>query len=227
MTISPQVGKWMKIQWRIRRRLRSAYRSIVSRLIAYAQPDNFDMPGIWRSYGARIGANVDIDPTCYIDRGFARLLEIQDNAVVAMGTAFILHDSSINNVTGGPIKIGRIVVQAGAYLGAFVVVLPGVTIGKGAIVGAGALVSSDVPLNTVAVGHPARPLCDVSDLLRRSGKRAAMPSNMVAYLTYPTQVEQAAWSHEDLKAWMLWLVQQADNWVNQSGTATIKERDGS
>jgi maltose O-acetyltransferase len=227
MAISPQVGVWMKIQWRIRRWLRSAYRSTVSRLIEYAQPDYPDMSGIWHSYGARIGANVDIDPTCYIDRGYARLLEIQDNAVVAMGTAFILHDSSINNVAGGPLKIGRIVVEAGAYLGAFVIVMPGVTIGKGAIVGAGALVNSDVLPNTVAVGRPARPVCNVSDLLQRSWVRAATPSNMTAYLSYPSQVEQAALSQEDLKAWMRWSVQQVDNWLNQGGTVIIKERDGS
>ncbi len=215
MTISPEVGRWMKIQWRIRRWLRSAYRSSVSKLIEYAEPDYPDMPGIWRSYGARVGSNVDIDPTCYIDRGYARLLEIQDNAVVAMGTAFILHDSAINNVAGGPLAIGRIVVEAGAYLGAFVLVLPGVTIGKGAIVGAGALVKSDVLPNTVVVGRPARSLCDVSALLQRSLVRAAAPSDMTVYLTYPSQMEQAALGQEDLRAWMRWSVQEVDNWLNQ------------
>jgi maltose O-acetyltransferase len=50
-----------------------------------------------------------------------------------------------------PIHVG-----AGAWLGARCVVLPGITIGEGAIVGAGAVVTKDVPPNTVVGGIPAR-----------------------------------------------------------------------
>ena len=51
---------------------------------------------------------------------------------------------------------GRVLIQDGAFLGAHVVVLPGVTICAGAVVGAGAVVTRDVPPHTVAVGVPAR-----------------------------------------------------------------------
>lgn len=37
-------------------------------------------------------------------------------------------------------------------------ILPGVTIGKNAVIGAGSVVTHDVPDNTVVVGNPARPL---------------------------------------------------------------------
>ena len=50
-----------------------------------------------------------------------------------------------------PVRIG-----AGSWLGTGVVVLPGSTIGKHVVVGAGAVVAGDLPDNTVAVGNPAR-----------------------------------------------------------------------
>jgi maltose O-acetyltransferase len=57
-----------------------------------------------------------------------------------------------------PEKTGPIVIEADAWLGAGVVVLPGVTIGRGAVVGANSVVTSDVaPLHVVA-GQPARTL---------------------------------------------------------------------
>lgn len=43
-----------------------------------------------------------------------------------------------------------------AWLGVRVLVLPGVTIGRGAIVGAGAVVSRDVPAMAIVVGNPAK-----------------------------------------------------------------------
>jgi acetyltransferase-like isoleucine patch superfamily enzyme len=49
-----------------------------------------------------------------------------------------------------------ITIKENAWLGANVVVLPGVTIGENAVIGAGAVVSKDIPPNCVAVGVPAR-----------------------------------------------------------------------
>jgi acetyltransferase-like isoleucine patch superfamily enzyme len=50
-----------------------------------------------------------------------------------------------------PVRIG-----SGSWLGAGVVVLPGATIGRHVVVGAGAVVADDLPDNSVAVGNPAR-----------------------------------------------------------------------
>ena len=55
-----------------------------------------------------------------------------------------------------PEKSGPIVIEADAWLGAGVVVLPGVTIGRGAVVGANSVVTRDVPPLHVVAGQPAR-----------------------------------------------------------------------
>ncbi len=57
-----------------------------------------------------------------------------------------------------PIHIG-----ANCWLGAGVIVLPGITIGDNVVVGAGSVVTKDLPANVVAVGDPARVLRPVND----------------------------------------------------------------
>ena len=57
-----------------------------------------------------------------------------------------------------PIHIGR-----GCWIGAHVVVLPGVTIGDGTVIGAGSVVTKDIPANVVAVGNPCRVLRQINN----------------------------------------------------------------
>ena len=50
----------------------------------------------------------------------------------------------------------RVKICDGAWLGGGVIVLPGVTIGRNSVIGAGSVVTRDVPDNCVAVGNPCR-----------------------------------------------------------------------
>lgn len=49
-----------------------------------------------------------------------------------------------------------VTLEDGVWVGARVIILPGVTIGQGAIIGAGSVVTRDVPARTIAAGNPAR-----------------------------------------------------------------------
>jgi acetyltransferase-like isoleucine patch superfamily enzyme len=55
-------------------------------------------------------------------------------------------------------------VRAYARIGAHATLLPGVVVGRGALVGAGSVVTKDVPDNAVVVGNPARVIKEVGDL---------------------------------------------------------------
>lgn len=57
-----------------------------------------------------------------------------------------------------PIHIGRC-----CWLGAGVIVMPGITIGDNSVIGAGSVVTKDIPANVVAVGNPCRVLREIGD----------------------------------------------------------------
>ena len=57
----------------------------------------------------------------------------------------------------------KIVIEDNVWLGANVVVLPGVTIGKNSVIGAGSVVSRNIPANVVAMGVPCRVFREISE----------------------------------------------------------------
>jgi acetyltransferase-like isoleucine patch superfamily enzyme len=104
-----------------------------------------------------IGDKVWIGPQAFLD---ARALELGDN--VGWGPGARLLGSAH---TGEPLELPIIatdlliapnVVQADADIGVNAVILPGVTIGRGAMIGAGAVVTKDIPSFAKAAGAPAR-----------------------------------------------------------------------
>lgn len=95
-----------------------------------------------------------------------QLISIGKNCRITPRVMILTHDASFFNHTGryrvAPVKIGDRV-----YIGYGAIIMPGVTIGEDAIVGAGAVVTRDVPSNTVVVGVPARVLCSTRELIER------------------------------------------------------------
>jgi acetyltransferase-like isoleucine patch superfamily enzyme len=71
-----------------------------------------------------------------------------------------------SSVQSQPMTLGPVIIEDEAWLGAHVTVLPGVRIGKGAVVGAGSVVTRNVPAMAIVAGVPAR-------ILRRRGARPA------------------------------------------------------
>jgi carbonic anhydrase/acetyltransferase-like protein (isoleucine patch superfamily) len=83
---------------------------------------------------------------------------IGNRVAIGHNTVFVTtdHDTSDAADRAGPAKVGGIVIEDGAMIGASVTVLPGVTIGRGSVVAAGALVTQSVLANRVVGGVPAR-----------------------------------------------------------------------
>ncbi|MDQ0118076.1 acetyltransferase-like isoleucine patch superfamily enzyme [Pseudarthrobacter defluvii] len=76
---------------------------------------------------------------------------------VEMGDGVTIYDTNFHPVApGDEVKVAAVVIGDDVWLGNGVKVLPGTTIGRGSVVGAGAVVTQDIPNGTLAVGSPAR-----------------------------------------------------------------------
>ena len=110
-------------------------------------------------YGCRIGDRVKIHSNCYI----AQYTEIEDDAFLAPGVT-IANDLYPGQDASARVMSGP-VIGAGAQIGVNVTVLPFVRIGAGALVGAGSVVTRDLPAGCVAFGSPALVRGHVDDLV--------------------------------------------------------------
>jgi acetyltransferase-like isoleucine patch superfamily enzyme len=107
---------------------------------------------------ATVGRNCKISSHSFICEG----VTIEDNVFIGHGVTFI-NDSypraatpDAHLQTEKDWKVERTVVKKGASLGSGVTVLANLTIGENAIVGAGSVVTKDVPGNAIVAGNPAR-----------------------------------------------------------------------
>jgi acetyltransferase-like isoleucine patch superfamily enzyme len=107
----------------------------------------------------RIGDNTHIQPRCQFTACLVSI-EIGCGVSIAPACAFYSYDHGVaaSDLIGRqPLTTkGRILVDDDAWLGYGVIVLSGVHIGKGAVIGAGAVVTNDVPDGAIAAGVPAR-----------------------------------------------------------------------
>src|SRR5438876_10948652 len=108
----------------------------------------------WR--GVHIGKNVWIGYDAIIETSHPHLVTIRDRAAIGIRATIIAHNREQRGV----------VIEEDAALGPGVIVLPNVTIGRGAIVTAGSVVTKSVPPGTMVQGNPAQPIATVELPLR-------------------------------------------------------------
>ncbi|HLA56865.1 MAG TPA: acyltransferase [Flavobacterium sp.] len=101
-----------------------------------------------------------------VDGLIPQMVEIGDDFISAPGSLILAHDASLYNHVRKH-RIEKTIIGNKVFLGAYAVVLPGVKIGDGAIVGAGAIVTKEVRPYTVVAGNPARYICDVKDYIEK------------------------------------------------------------
>ena len=132
-------------------------RQLFSELIGQEVDEKFGLfPPFYTDYGKNIklGKGVFINEgCCFQDQGG---IEIGDNALIGQQVviATLNHDLAPDkraNMSPAPVKIGNNV-----WIGAHATILAGVTIGDNAVVAAGAVVTKDVPANSVVGGVPAK-----------------------------------------------------------------------
>jgi acetyltransferase-like isoleucine patch superfamily enzyme len=99
-----------------------------------------------RLRGVHIGADVWIGYEALIETGCPELVTIGDRVLIGIRSTIIAHFHEVRGVT----------IKNDVYIGACSVILPGVTVGEGAVVSAGSVVTTSVPPMTVVQGNPAR-----------------------------------------------------------------------
>ncbi|MGZ5915432.1 MAG: acyltransferase [Hyphomicrobium sp.] len=130
--------------------------------------------------GARVGRGAFIGSGCVFDYDFGFLLDIGAGAVISSECVVELHDSCLPNALGeGPVRVGRVRIEERAYIGVRSIILPGVTVRRGAIVGAGSLVNREIPAGEVWAGVPVRRIGTVAELAQR--RAAASPPEVRDY----------------------------------------------
>jgi acetyltransferase-like isoleucine patch superfamily enzyme len=92
------------------------------------------------------------------------LVKIGDHVTITFGVRFVTHDGGVwvFRDRERDIDIFRpIIIGSNVFIGINSILMPGVTVGDNCVIGAGSVVTRDIPANTVAIGAPARPIRDL------------------------------------------------------------------
>ena len=107
---------------------------------------------LYRTFlGLKVGEQTSFALMVMLDVMFPEKISVGRNTVIGYNTTLLAHEYLIKEYRLGPVNIGSEVM-----IGANSTILPGVTIGDGAIVSAGTLVHKDVPAGAFVGGNPMR-----------------------------------------------------------------------
>lgn len=121
-----------------------------------------------RHRGVKIGDNCLIATRNWPSESY--LITIGDNVQITNGVFLHTHGggNSIRKDHPDFDVFGKVVIEDWAYIGAYSQIMPGVTIGKGALVAAGSVVTKSVAAHTVVGGNPARLICTIEEYYERN-----------------------------------------------------------
>lgn len=102
-----------------------------------------------RFWGMDLHPTVKVSLTAKLDRTYPKGVHIRAHSYVTFGATILTHDR-----TRGVYK--DTVIEENCFIGARALIMPGVTIGHNSIVGAGAVVTKDVPPCSIVAGNPAQ-----------------------------------------------------------------------
>ncbi|OLS37886.1 DapH/DapD/GlmU-related protein [Bacillus sp. MRMR6] len=118
---------------------------------------------LYRTFlGVKVGEHTSFALMVMLDVMFPEKISVGRNTVIGYNTTLLAHEYLIKEYRLGPIEIGSEVM-----IGANSTVLPGVTIGDGAIVSAGTLVHKDVPAGSFVGGNPMRVIYTKEEMEQR------------------------------------------------------------
>lgn len=127
-----------------------------------------------------------------IDPSHCNHITIGDNVTLAPRVHIIAHDAS-TYLFLGKTRAADVTIGNDVFVGASLIILPGVTIGNRVVIGAGSVVTKDIPDNSVAVGNPARVICTIDEYIGKERAKCFEQNSFVGLdPRKPEQREKAA-----------------------------------
>ncbi|MFA6244582.1 MAG: acyltransferase [Candidatus Hydrogenedentales bacterium] len=116
-----------------------------------------------REMGVQVGDRCRIYTTQF--GGEPYLIRIGNHVGISNDVTFVTHNLNwvFQDKYESLTSFGKIEIKDNCNIGVGVIILPNVTIGPNSVVGAGSVVTKDVPPNSVAAGNPAKVICSVDD----------------------------------------------------------------
>ena len=118
-------------------------------------------PILIRKMGCHVGKNTFFGDYVRMDTSYADMIYIGDYTHITSGCRLLCHQRDLTGYCKGDnaaelgYRTGEIHIGKGVMVGMETLIMPGVTIGDGAIIGAGSIVTQDIPAWTIAPGRPA------------------------------------------------------------------------
>lgn len=123
-----------------------------------------------RSVGVSLGENNFIDSKFWSSEPY--LITVGNNCQITSGVKFLTHGGGqvLRNNYPDFDSFGKVIIGDYVYIGANVLVMPGVTIGNNVLVAAGSIVTKSIPSNVVIAGNPARIVSTIDDYYERNSR---------------------------------------------------------
>lgn len=119
-------------------------------------------PWLWKVAGVNAKGHFEVGYDVYFDAGCCHLITIEEDVWIASRCLILCHKRILDSYHYGdnsndcPFQEKPVVLKTKCHIGMGSIIMPGVTVGEGAIIGAGSVVTKDIPAYTCAVGVPAK-----------------------------------------------------------------------
>jgi acetyltransferase-like isoleucine patch superfamily enzyme len=136
--------------------------------LALIAPGGYSLrPWLHKMRGVKIGNNVWISQYVYIDEIHPENIVIEDDVTIGLRCTIFAHfylgKYNSNN------KVGKVVIERGAFIGPNCTILQDVTIGEGSVVTAGSIVTKNIPPRVLCGPSPTEPLARITHPLLKNG----------------------------------------------------------